>query len=318
MGLAFANPLCAQIVDGIAAIVDNRVITFSEVKKQVDPTERILRATYDGQELVDKVKEARLNALKSLIERELIIQDFKKNGFFVPENLIEDRIKDTINSQFDGDRTAFLKTLMANGMSLAQYRDNMRDNIVVQSMRQKNVSSSVIVSPYRIEQYYRDNIRQFVQEKQISLSLIYLRKSVFKDKRKLPDGTEIEIDSQEELLKEVLYKLDTGAVFSEMARAYSEAPQRADGGSLGWIQADQLRPEIRAEAFVLKPGQHSRIITTDDGFYILKVDDVRRESVEPMSEARLKIERSLIQEERQRLEQEWLDTLRSKAFIKMF
>ncbi len=81
---------------------------------------------------------------------------------------------------------------------------------------------------------------------------------------------------------------------------------------------DTLRPEVRDDAFKLKPGQNSRILMTDDGYYILRVEDVRHSSVQPMADVRAQIEKTLIQEERQRLQQEWIDSLRSKAFIKMF
>ncbi len=316
--LAGAARLDAQIVDGIAAIVNDKVITFSEVKKRVDPTERLLKESYTGQELVDKVKEARLKALNAEIERQLIIQDFFKAGYFVPENIVEDRMKDVISSQFDGDRSAFIKTLLANGISLENYRKELREQIVVQYMRQKNVSGAVIVSPYRIEQYYQENVRQFVQEAQIQLRLIYLRRSVFKEKRTNANGQTEEYDPQEEVMKEILYKLDTGSSFAEMARTYSEGPKREDGGDFGWVTQETLRPEIRDAAFKLKPGQHSRILTTDDGYYILRVEDVKRSSVQSMSDVRAQIEKTLIQEERQRLQQEWIDSLRSKAFIKMF
>lgn len=315
---ATAVPGRAQIVDGIAAIVNDKVITFSEVKKKVGPVEQVLQQTFTGQELVDKVKEARLNALKSLIERELIIQDFKTRGAFVPENVIEDRIQDVINGQFDGDRTAFIKTLLANGISLAQYREQIEDQIIVQAMRQQNVTSSVIISPFRIEQYYQENIREFVQEQQIDISIIYLRKSVFKETRTLDDGSTEEYDPQSEVMKEILYKLDTGSDFSELARSYSEGPKRSEGGNMGWVGRGTLREELRDAAFGLKPGQHSRIVETDDGFYVVRVEDFQKEKVEPMSEVRAKIERTLIQEERERLQQEWIDTLRATAFIKMF
>lgn len=308
----------AQLVDGIAAIVNDKVITFSEVKKKVDPVERIMRETFEGQELVDRIKQARLNALKSLIERDLIIQDFKTRGAFVPENVVEDRIQDVINGQFDGDRSAFIKTLLANGISLAQYREQIEDQIIVQAMRQQNVSAAVIVSPFRIEQYYQENIREFVQEQQIDVSIIYLRKSVFKETRTLDDGSTEEYDPQSEVMKELLYKLDTGSNFSELARSYSEGPKRADGGNMGWVTRQTLRDELRDAAFELKPGQHSRVITTEDGYYVLRVEEYQKEKVEPMSDVRAKIERTLIQEERDRLAREWIDTLRATAFIKMF
>ncbi len=308
----------AQNVDGIAAIVNDKVITFSEVKKQVDPTEKLLRDSYSGQELIDKIKEARLNSLRALIERQLIIQSFNKSGYFVPDSVVEDRIKEVINSQFDGDRPAFIKTLLANGITMDSYREDTRDQIIVQYMRQKNVTTAVIVSPYKIEQYYQENLKQFVQDEQVHLRIIFLRKTLFKESRVKSDGKKEEYDPQEEILKEIIYKLDTGTSFEELARSYSEGPKRESGGDLGWVTRDTLRPELRDEVFKLKPGQHSGIIATDDGYYLVEVEDVRASNVQPVSEARVQIEKTLLQDERQRLQQEWIDGLRAKAFIKMF
>lgn len=315
-GLA-ALPASAQVKEGIAAIVNDKVITFSDVRNQVKQTEELLKESYTGVELVEKVKEARLKTLKALIERQLIIAEFDESIGFVPDDLVEQRIKEIISSQYDGDRTAFIKTLLANGISLENFRRDIRENIVVQYMRQANVTAGVIVSPFKIEQYYQDNVEQFVQPEQIKLRLIYVKKSLFPEERTLPDGSVEEYDPQKELLKELLYKLDTGSDFAELAR-YSEGSNRDKGGDFGWVQEDTLRPDLRATAFTLKPGQHSRIVETDDGFYLIKVEDIKRRSMEPMNEVRAKIERKLIQEERQQLQQDWIDGLRQNAFIKMF
>lgn len=316
--LGIALPLSAQVKEGIAAIVNDQVITFSDVRKQVKDTEALLKESYTGVELVERVKEARLKTLKALIERQLIIQEFDGSVGFIPDDYVEQRMKEIISSQYDGDRTAFIKTLLANGISLENFRREIRENIVVQYMRQANVTAGVIVSPYKIEQYYQDNVEQFVQPEQIKLRLIYLKKSLFPEERTLPDGTVEEYDPQKEILRELLYKLDTGSDFAELARNYSEGSNRDKGGDFGWVQEDTLRPDLRETAFDLKPGQHSRIIETDDGFYLIRVEDIKRRSMEPMNEVRAKIERKLIQEERQALQQEWIDGLRQKAFIKMF
>lgn len=312
------NESFAQQADGIAAIVDGQVITFSQVRRQVDSTEKLLRETYTGQELVDKVKEARLSGLRALIERQLIIQDFKKQGFFIPDNIIEDRLKETIQNAFENDRTAFIRTLQAQGMTLEGYKKDLKDNLVVSAMRQKNVSSAVIVSPFKIEQYYQDNIRQFLQEEQVQVSNIYMRKSLFKEKRPNAKGQVEEYDPSYAVMQEILSKLETGSKFSDLARSYSEGTNRDQGGDMGWVTEKTLRAELAKVAFKLKPGQTSSIITTDDGYYILRVEDRKRSKVTPLSEVRDEIEKTLLQEERQRLQQTWLDGLKTRYFIKMF
>jgi parvulin-like peptidyl-prolyl isomerase len=71
-------------------------------------------------------------------------------------------------------------------------------------------------------------------------------------------------------------------------------------------------------AFSLKPGQFSDIITTDDGYYIVMVDDTRKASVIPLAKVRDQIETTLLQDQRAKLQQDWIDGLKSRAFIKMF
>jgi peptidyl-prolyl cis-trans isomerase SurA len=321
-GLQISSIIQAQvgqpIIDGVAAIVNDKVITFSEVKKQNDPTERTLRETYAGQDLVNRVKESRLSTLKNLVERELIIQDFNKKQFFIPESIIEERLKEVVQTQFDGDRTAFTRTIQANGVSLEQYKGELKDNMIVGAMRGRNVTTAVIVSPFKIERYYQENIREFMQEEEVKLSIIYLRKGLFKEKRVNAKGVEELYDPAEAITQEILFKLDTGADFSELARSYSEGKNRDQGGDWGWTTKKDLREEIVKAAAGLQPGQISRLVVTDDGYYIVRLEDTRRSRVVSMNEVRNNIEATLIKQERLRLQQEWIDGLRSKAFIKMF
>ena len=315
---AAAANVQGQVIDGVAAVVNDKVITFSEVRKQVDPIEREYKDLFSGMELVEKVKEARLNSLKSLVERELIIQEFNEKGFFIPDNIIDDRIANIVKDQYEGDRPALIRTLQANGISISQFKEQIREQIVVQAMRSRNVSSAVIVSPFQIEQYYQDNVRQFVQPDQIKLRMIFLRKGLFKEDRTLADGTVEKVDPQQLIMEEILRKVRTGSDFASLARGYSESPQRANGGDMGWVSETTLRPELAAVAFTLQPGQNSNIVTTNDGYYLLLAEDVRRSTVLALSDVRDSIESTLLQQERERLQQEWLDSLRAKAFIKMF
>lgn len=320
VGLVFvlAPKAVAQVVDGVAAVVNDKVITFSQVRKEVDPIEAQYRDLFSGVELVEKVKEARLNSLKSLIERELIIQEFNAKGFFIPDNIIEERVRKITAEQYEGDRRALVRTLQAQGISVSNFKEQLRNQIIIQAMRSRNISSAVIVSPYQIEQYYQDNVRQFVRPDEVKLRVIYMKKAIFKEKRVNADGKEEEVDPQRAVIDEILEKIKSGSDFASLAKGYSEGTQRADGGSLGWVSDSTLRAELSKVAFKLRPGQNSGVIETADGYHIIMVEDLRKSTVIPMAEVRERIESTLLQQEKERLQQEWLDGLRSKAFIKMF
>jgi peptidyl-prolyl cis-trans isomerase SurA len=314
-------PARAQLMaDGIAAVVNDKVITYMQINAGVAETQKLLEQNMQGQALFDALKEAKLNTLKSLIDRELIIQDFKKSGGLIPDTFVNERINDEIRERYGGDRMVFVKTLYERGETMAKARDEIADSAIVQYMRNRNVSQTVLVSPYQIEQYYQQNLRLFQQDEQIKISTIVLHKSEFPS-TKTVDGKEVSYDPQEDIAKEILYKLDTGADFADLAKAYSEAPNKDDGGELGEV-TEKGKLAVRADLWPyiskLQPGQHTDVIATSDGFYyIVLVEDRTKSKITPIEDVRKQIEDMIISQESQRRQQEWLDGLRAQAFVKM-
>jgi peptidyl-prolyl cis-trans isomerase SurA len=325
---AGASILCAPsaraqyMSDTIAAVVNDKVITYGEVKGGAAETERLLSQNLQGEDLFNRVREARLNVLRALIERELIIQDFKKAGGMIPDTFVNARIEDDIRNNYGGDRMAFIKTLYERGVTMAKYKDEIQNTAIVQYMRSKNVSQTVLVSPYQIEQYYQQNLRLFQQQEQVKISTIVLRKSLFPSKKIDANGREVTYDPQEEIAKEILYKLDTGADFAELAKSYSEGSNKEDGGALGWVTATgklAIRSDLWTYIAKLQPGQHTDVIATSDGwYYIVQVEDRTKEKITPLDDVRKQIEDTIVSQESQLRQQQWLDGLRAKAFIKMF
>jgi parvulin-like peptidyl-prolyl isomerase len=79
-----------------------------------------------------------------------------------------------------------------------------------------------------------------------------------------------------------------------------------------------LRKELNETAFSLKAGQHSRVIETAEGYYILQVDDVKTAHTTPLAEARDDIEKTLLQRQRTKMQEDWVKDLRAKAYIRLF
>ncbi|MCE0484817.1 MAG: peptidylprolyl isomerase [Methylacidiphilales bacterium] len=320
--LTLPLPLRAQtLADGIAALVNDKVITYVQINQQVAETQRLLSQNYSGEELFERVKEAKLNVLKALIDRELIIQDFKKQGGFIPDTYTNGRIADIIRQEYGGDRVAFIKTLYERGVTMQKYKDEIQDNAIVGYMRNKNVVQTVLVSPYQIEQYYQQNLRLFQQDQQIKVATIVLRKALFPS-QKMVDGKQVSYDPQAEIAKEILYKLDTGEDFNELAKSYSEGSNKDDGGELGWVTQNgktAIRADLWDPISKLEPGQHTDVISTSDGYYyIVMVEDRKMAKMTPLEDVRAQIEQTVISEQSQLRQQEWLDSLRAKSFVKMF
>jgi len=103
-----------------------------------------------------------------------------------------------------------------------------------------------------------------------------------------------------------------------MASVYSQGSQRSQGGDWGWVERSVLRKELAEVAFALKPGQVSGVIETPEACYLMLVEQKRPAHVKPLSDVRDDVEVTLRTQEQKQLEQQWIEQLKKKAFIRLF
>ena len=313
-----ASPLChgalaadnnePRIIDGIAAVVNGDIITFSQVRLLAAPKERLLRTQFRGEELQKKIEEARHGALKDLIDRQLIVQSFRKEKFEIPEHFVDEHINDIIREDFGGDRNTFIKTLQAQNYSLSEFKKNEMEKIIVSAMRSKNVKKMTTISPTMVMEYYKEHKAEFTSKEQVKVRLIMIPTHA-------AEGNQA---AQKAIAEEILGKLADGAPFDRMAQMYSEDASRDNGGDWGWIERKTLAPELEKVAFNLPPGRVSHVIELGTNFYILKVEEKKGGDAPSFAKLRPEIEKKLIQEEELRQQELWLAGLREKAYIRTF
>jgi parvulin-like peptidyl-prolyl isomerase len=308
-GIAHAQ----NVVDGVAAIVNDKVITYSEIQEFVQPLLPQLRRSFSGTDLVEAVRKAQLDALNTLIERALILHEFKKKGYILPENAVDNQITDIIANDYNNDRSAFVKSLETQNMTLSQFREKVRERIIVQAMANRKRQEQLFISPFKMEQYYKTHLEDFKIPDQIKLRMLVIKRTPN------PGATgPVTDDPRRRLAEEIHSKLKAGDSFESLAKLYSEGSEKEKGGDWGWVGRDSLRQELNAIAFALKAGEHSGVIETPDGFYILFVEDVKVAHVQPLAAVRDEIEKILLEEQRSKMQEDWVKQLRAKAYIKMF
>ncbi len=297
-----------EVVDGVAAVVNGEVITYSQVRGVVAPREKLLSAQFSGEELIKKVKEARAAALQDLIDRQLILQAFRKENYQIPDHFVEERMHDIIRTDFGGDRNTFIKTLEAQNFTMGEFKKMELEKMIVQAMRGKNVKLQMIASPAKVEEYYKAHRDEFTSKAQIKLRLIMIPSHA-------SDGNAA---AQKAMADEIFGKLVNGAEFERMAQLYSEDSTREHGGDWGWVERKTLAAPLEKVGFSLEPGKISNIVEFGGNYYILKVEDRHGGDTKSLADARPDIEKKLIQQEAQNLQERWLTSLRSKAYIKTF
>jgi len=263
---SFEASLHAQLADGIKAIVHDSVITYQEVEALTAPAAEALRRQYQRTqpEVYDSKLAQILNEnLDQLLERQLIIHDFKSAGYNLPEAYLDDLVQERIRTRY-GDRAKLTKTLQAEGMTYEKFRQQLRDQVIVELLRYKNVSQDIIVSPHKIETYYLTHQDEFKLEEEVKLRTIVLY---------VP--SESEVPAVKRLAGEILGKIKEGATFAEMATIHSQGSQSKQGGDWGWVEHKTLNAGLAAIAFSSKLGQLSGVISragTQTNFWVCEYD----------------------------------------------
>ncbi len=298
----------ADLVDGIEAVVADKVITYAQVQDYTRPVEETLRSQYAAHPDVyqQKYDAALHDSLEQLIERDLILNNYETGGYNkLPDSFVDQMVQDSIREKF-GDRVTMLKTLQAQGITLEQYRKELLNRYVESGLRSENVQKNIIISPYKIETYYKAHPDEFKLEDQVKLRMIVLNKPS-------PDDT-----NTPELAREIAGKIKGGASFAEMAGVYSQGSQQHQGGDWGWVERSVLRKELSDVAFNLKPGQISDPVDTPDSIYLLLVEDKTAAHIKPLADVRKDIEKNLQIQEQARQSKQWVDGLRKKTYIRYF
>jgi parvulin-like peptidyl-prolyl isomerase len=130
----------------------------------------------------------------------------------------------------------------------------LRDRIIISWLRQKNISSEIVVSPHRVEAYYLAHRDEFKVQEEVKLRMIVLN---------CPG--ESDVARVEKLAEDILRKLKEGATFAEMATIYSEGSQRNQGGDLGWNELSKLPKYYADPAASLQQGQQTGVMSRSTG-----------------------------------------------------
>jgi len=297
------------MLDCVAAHVNEHVITVGDVVATLQAVIVQLQEAYAGTELQQKLQSAYEDALRALVERQLIVDAYdKQNQMRIPEWVVDNRVEEIIHSRFDGDRSSLLAALAKDQLGYEAWRGEIREHILVSAMRDLMVASKLKISPARVRTGYNRNLEKYKSPAQVRLRMITLKKEPSADST-----------AKRELAARLRHELTAGKDFAGLATAHSEGMHAAKGGDWGWLVPEKtLRRELAEVVAALKTGGVSEVIETADELYILRIEGRKDVSVVPFSEVQALIEQDLKRKEGERLYAEWIQRLRKGAYVKVF
>jgi peptidyl-prolyl cis-trans isomerase SurA len=287
-----STAVASVVVDRVVAVVNGEIITMSDLQR-----EAALRKT-EG-----KVDERLL--LEDLIDRKIQMAAAKRAGMDVTDKELDDAVAD-IMKRNSMDTRQFEAALAKDGLTLEQYKNELREQMTLSRMFNKFVRSGLSVEEAEVRAYYDRNLKSFSLPEEIRVRQLFFR---------LPDkATAAQVAEVKAKAEAALARAKKGEDFVRLVKELSENENAALGGDLGFMRRDQAVHEIEEATRDLKPGGIAGPIRYAGGFHILKLEEVRT-PVKSYEKVKDEITKMLYEQKLENTYRTWLQTLRSDSNI---
>jgi parvulin-like peptidyl-prolyl isomerase len=298
----------AGVVDRIVAVVNDDVITLSELNRDLESYMERVGKSFKGADREKFVEQVRLAILNDLINGKLVIQKAKKRGIVVTDADVDDVIEDTLNRR-KMSMEEMKMAIAGDGHTFEEYREEARCHLIKMRLIGREIRSKIIVSQKEIGDYYRQHRNDYEGKEAVRIRQILII---------IPKGCDIETKQKlEENAEEILKKLKSGESFSMLAAKFSQGPAAKAGGDLGYVEKGLMLPEVDRVAFKLKTGETSEVIESPTGFHIIKIIDKMGKGIKPFDAVREEIMREIGNKKIEKKFQEWLKKEREKSLIEI-
>ena len=287
----------AQVIDRIVAIVNNDIITLSELNKLTDPYKRKIEASDQTEsQKAELFKNVQKDALERLIDQALTRQEAVKYRIRVDKDDVDNAVENF--KRMNGlDQASLENALESQGISYENYRDRIRQDILQSMIINRAIRSKVIITAGEIKAYYEANAKMFKGVPKFKLRNILM--------------------DDEAAMAKVLDRIRKGESFSDLAKDHSIASNAPEGGTLGIFDIQNFTPSIRDAVKGLQPGQTSKIIGTGQGFQLIHVDDIVMADGKSLEAARDQIHEILYKKQVEEKFKKWIKSLKENAHVKI-
>lgn len=253
----------------VAATVNDRPISYADLDKQI-------RLQFGEEALKgndDQARRMRLEVLGSLITREIMLQRAEKQSLMASDSEVEARLNE-LKAPYTQEE--FQRQLATRKMTADELKDQIRRDMSVQKLINKEITSKISISDRDIADFYAKNRPSFnLAEPQLRIAHILVTPGADQNASNL-QGNNAQNDAQaREKINMIESRLKQGADFNMLAHNFSEDPNTApNGGDLGFVPESafqQAPPELRRLVLSLAPGQVSSVIRTQEGYRVVKL-----------------------------------------------
>ena len=316
LSFGLISSLTAVEVTGIAAKINGKVITKNEVNYHLTPYKQQLDASTPrkGEEYHNLLKDAKKRILDDLIERELILSDFrvKTNNNGIPARAIDSELDRQIRDNFNNNREEFNKALKSAGITPEQNRREVEKKLIVQAMRAEQLRNAIPPLPDEVQAEYKEhkNKMRNITGDSLEYHKIYITKQD-------PQNPLITPQSQLELAEGIVEKIKSGTPFADLAKEHSADSYAEDGGKVEKTKRTDLSAAFASILMDTPEGEILGPLEDQYGYTIVKLDKKYYGPAPELSEVRNQME-SRVRARKNKLKQDrWIKRLRNTAMIEI-
>jgi len=306
---AFSGTNSTEVVDRIVAVVNEDIISLSELSNAVQPyAEKIKSLGYPPEKERETLFRVREDMLDQLINQKLTDQESKKYNISVSDNELDnaiERVKE-VNHFTDED----LRSMLAKeDLSIESYRNKIKEHLIRSKLLNYEVKSKIVITKDEIKSYYNRNIEKYRGEKKYHL----------KNMIKLFGLRVSDEEKQNIMLKmeEIYFKLKDGQLFEDVGKIYADSEFDIQSLDLGTFKYDQLSPEVQTAIKGLKAGEFTMVFETEVGYQIIYIENIEEKPDRSLEEVTPEIQEILFLEVVERKFESWIGDLRQKSHIKV-
>ncbi|HJS91353.1 MAG TPA: peptidylprolyl isomerase [Steroidobacteraceae bacterium] len=300
LALAQTRDLSTQgtLLDRVAAVVNDGVVLESEVDDQI----RDVTARLQAQNMALPPESVlHKQVLDRLIVQRIELEQAKQDGITISDDQLNSALADV--AKRNGIPFSDLPTALSQqGIDYGSYREEMRQELTIGLLRQRDVLQRIVVTPREIDQFLARQATHPSSNEEYNVSHILIAVP--------PNATPAQLAQAQQRANDVYQRASKGEDFGKLAVAYSNSEDALEGGSLGWRQGSELPTFLSSLILGLKPGQVGGPLRTPTGFHIVKLNQTRtqekKEIVQQVHVRHILLKTNALQDDatvRQRLEQ---------------
>ena len=308
-------PLAAQDigretrVDSVLASVNGEPITLLDVLIESGREEMRLTSMFTGARLYSEIAKLRKEVIDEIIVRKLVYDSYKEKPFPIEEQYIEDLMDSLAVSMGGGSRSGLLKKAKELGTTLTELREKVKEKLAVDILLAEYCDRPIYITPKEVYEYYTANQKEWTKPAKYELQLLHIAN----------DGGRSGLDAETtcKKLSEQLANADA-ARFTQLVKDNSDAANSENGGFVGFVDQDKLRPEFAAALKDIAAGGIIGPVKTPEGYYFIRIVSIVPEERIAFEKASDEIRRKLDFKAKNEMRTKYADNLKSKALIRYY